>query len=112
MRQYGKEASMSAKRPSLAESMRQAAAADPPPATPAAVPAPAPRAARAEPTARPPGFYAATRAGKKKVTASVDPATHKRLKCLALELDSTAEALLLEAITDLFTKHGKSARKT
>lgn len=103
---------MSGKRPSLADSMRQAVTAEPPPAAPAAVPAPTPRAARTEPPARPSGFYAATRAGKKKVTASVDPATHKRLKGLAVELDSTTEALLLEAIADLFTKHGKPAERT
>ena len=101
---------MSSKRPSLADSMRQAVAAEP--VAPAAISTPTPRPAPAEPTARPAGFYAATRAGKKKVTAALDPATHKRLKGLAVERDSTTEALLLEAIADLFTKHGKSAGKT
>jgi hypothetical protein len=60
------------------------------------------------PAARPAaGFYAATRAGKKKVTAALDPAMHKQLKSLAVELDTTTEALLVEAIGDLFRKHGK-----
>jgi hypothetical protein len=60
------------------------------------------------PTARPAaGFYAATRAGKKKVTAALDPAMHKQLKGLAVERDTTTEALLVEAIGDLFAKHGK-----
>jgi hypothetical protein len=51
------------------------------------------------------GFYAATRAGKKKVTAALDPAKHKQLKGLAVQLDTTTEALLTEAIDDLFQKH-------
>src|SRR5208283_3144353 len=110
---------MSGKRPSLAESMRQAVQADPEPVlpptpapiaprTPArAAPAPVRVAAKAEPAApRPSGFYAATRAGKKKVTAALDPATHKRLKALGVEREATTEALLQEAIADLFRKYG------
>jgi hypothetical protein len=62
---------------------------------------------QAEPTTRPAGFYAATRVGKKKVTAALDPAAHKQLKGLAVDRDATTEALLTEAINDLFTKHGK-----
>jgi ParB-like chromosome segregation protein Spo0J len=50
-------------------------------------------------------FYAATRAGKKKVTATLAPSDHKRLRRLALERDLTTEALLAEAISDLFTKY-------
>jgi len=98
---------MSSKRPSLAESMRQAAAPDPLPVV-AQPPASAPRpVAKPEPTNRPAGFYAATRAGKKKVTAALNPAAHKQLKGLAVERDATTEALLSEAINDLFTKYGK-----
>jgi hypothetical protein len=94
---------MSGKRPSLAESMRQAVRPEPetPPSSPPAVPAVPLTAAQAAT-----GFHAATRAGKKKMTAVVDPAVHKRLKSLAVELDTTTEALLDEAIADLFTKHG------
>jgi hypothetical protein len=55
------------------------------------------------------GFYAATRAGKKKVTATLAPADHKRLRQLALERDATTEALLTEAISDLFAKYGQAS---
>jgi hypothetical protein len=92
------------KRPSLAETMRHAATAPDPPA-------PAPVAAQVKQPAAPGreiGFYAATRVGKKKVTATLPPADHKRLRQLALERDATTEALLTEAISDLFAKYGKA----
>jgi hypothetical protein len=93
------------KRPSLAETMRQAASA--PDSAPIAAPplqlSPPPLAPREH------GFYAATRVGKKKVTATLAPADHKRLRQLALERDATTEALLAEAISDLFAKYGKGA---
>jgi len=53
------------------------------------------------------GFYAATRAGKKKVTAPLDPPAHKQLKQLCLDLDINMETLLVEAVNDLFKKYGK-----
>jgi hypothetical protein len=109
-----------AKRPSLAETMRQVAtdsqpapvpvplrAVPPPEATPESK-ASRPKA-KTEPTATPKAFYAATRAGKKKVTATLSPAAHKQLKGLAVEHETTTEALLAEAITDLFGKYGKPA---
>ena len=98
---------MSGKRPSLADSMRQAVAADPSSAALPVTTLPAPGTAPAEPKERPAGFYAATRAGKKKVTAALSPAAHKQLKGLAVECDATTEALLVEAINDLFAKHHK-----
>lgn len=108
---------MSGKRPSLAESMRQAATGEAvaapiaPAPTPAIAPAKPPVALTvvpaAEETPRPAGFFAATRVGKKKVTAALVPAAHKQLKGLAVEKDTTAEALLIEAINDLFVKYGK-----
>jgi hypothetical protein len=86
------------KRPSLAETMRQAATApEPPPPAQVKLPVPAGRET---------GFYAATRVGKKKVTATLAPADHKRLRQLALERDATTESLLTEAIGDLFAKYG------
>ena len=93
------------KRPSLAERMREVA-------TPDALPSDVSQAPPARPTEasekRPAsGFYAATRAGKKKVTASLDPATHKQLRQLGLDRDMTTEALLIEAINDLFKKYAK-----
>jgi hypothetical protein len=53
------------------------------------------------------GFYAATRVGKKKVTASLNPDAHKQLRQLGLDRDMTNEDLLTEAINDLFKKYGK-----
>lgn len=96
-----------AKRPSLAEKMRQVVTpAAPPVAVPQATIASPPEPTR-ERSARPAGFYAATRDGKKKVTAPLAPPAHKQLRQLALDRDTTTEALLVEAINDLFTKHGK-----
>jgi hypothetical protein len=92
--------------------MRQAAAAPAAaPERPAPPPAPAAglsplRGAPPIASAREAGFYAATRVGKKKVTASLAPVDHKRLRQLALERDATTEALLSEAISDLFAKYG------
>ncbi len=105
---------MSAKRPSLAETMRQSVQAEPSPmaaaipaSSRAAPPAPPLPSAKPDPTTRPAaGFYAATRAGKKKVTAALDPTTHKQLKSLAVDKEITTEALLAEAISDLLIKHG------
>jgi hypothetical protein len=101
------------KRPSLAETMRQVAVSpEPQPATPIPV-KPAPAAApEREPTAAAPAarpYFAATRVGKKKVTAALSPAAHKQLKSLAVEHDTKSEALLAEAIRDLFGKYGKPA---
>ena len=77
------------KRPSLAETMQKVARPEP----------------SSEREAR--GFYAATRAGKKKLTTGVDPGAHVQFRQLALELDKKGEALLIEAINDLFRKYGK-----
>lgn len=93
---------MATRRPSLAETMQKAARPEP-----AAAPMTPPRANRPalEPEGR--GFYAATRAGKKKLTTAVDPAAHLQFRQLALELDKKGEALLIEAINDLFSKYDK-----
>lgn len=96
------------KRPSLAETMRQAATVPEPVSAPVLPGAVAPVAA-ASLVFREHGFYAATRVGKKKVTATLAPVDHKRLRQLALERDATTEALLSEAISDLFAKYGKEA---
>ncbi len=100
---------MSPKRPSLADTMRLAAQAEPPPLPPiVASPArPEPHLPpKSDVSTKPTGFYAATRAGKKKVTAALDPTTHKQLKSLAVDKEMTTEALLAEAISDLLIKHG------
>lgn len=96
------------KKPSLAESMRQAAQANEAPAAPiirSASPAPVAVPEVVKPEAAP-AFHAATRAGKKKVTAPLSPEDHKRLRRLALDRDATSEELLTEAIHDLFAKYG------
>jgi hypothetical protein len=49
-------------------------------------------------------YYAATRTGMKKVTVTLDPATRKRLKRLALDMDTTVEALMREAIAALLAR--------
>ena len=95
------------KRPSLAEKMREVATPDAPPGdAPQAVPSSEPHTSDTRITSAS-GFYAATRAGKKKVTASLDPAAHKQLRQLGLDRDMTTEALLIEAINDLFKKYAK-----
>ena len=95
------------KRPSLAERMREVATPDAPPGDePRAATSSEPQTSDKRP-APASGFYAATRAGKKKVTASLDPAAHKQLRQLGLDRDMTTEALLIEAINDLFKKYAK-----
>lgn len=95
------------KKPSLAESMRQAVQGREPAASPAALPPAAPMPVRVESAPKPAAaFHAATRAGKKKVTTPLSPEDHKRLRRLALDRDATSEELLTEAIQDLFAKYG------
>lgn len=53
------------------------------------------------------GSRTPSRVGKKTVAAHFDPAVSKQLKQLGLERDSSTQALLREAINDLFTKYGK-----
>ncbi|MDZ8242001.1 MAG: hypothetical protein RMZ69_33510 [Nostoc sp. ChiQUE01a] len=48
-----------------------------------------------------------SRVGKRAIAGHFDPAVSKQLKQLALEEDSTVQALLQEALNDLFTKYGK-----
>ncbi len=93
---------MATRRPSLAETMQKAARPEP-----AVAPMTLPRADRLTPEPEGRGFYAATRAGKKKLTTAVDPAAHLQFRQLALDLDKKGEALLIEAINDLFSKYGK-----
>jgi hypothetical protein len=69
-------------------------------------------AASAAPTTSPAtvtsiGARAPSRVGKKTVAAHFDPAVSKQLKHLGLERDTSTQALLREAINDLFTKYGK-----
>jgi hypothetical protein len=86
-----------AKRPSLADTMRQAVQTEPAGHRAANQEANKPSASH--------HFHAATRAGKKKVTANLAPPTHKLLKTLAVQRETTTEALLSEAIGDLLSKY-------
>src|SRR3954452_272975 len=99
---------MSGKRPSLAENLKAVAetpAPVPSAPPPAAIPAPSTQKQAKEAKERPKGFYAATRAGKKKATATLSAEAHRQLKLLALD-HGGVEAVLTEAINDLFRKHG------
>ena len=51
-------------------------------------------------TTRPP-----SRRGKKTIAGHFEPSVSKRLKQLALDRDTTCEALLREALDDLFRKY-------
>lgn len=46
-----------------------------------------------------------SRQGKKAITGFFDPAVSRQLKQLALDEDKTIQALLSEALNDLFIKH-------
>ncbi len=46
-----------------------------------------------------------SRAGKKVVAGHFDPAVIRQLKMLAIDHDSSIQALLAEALNDLFEKH-------
>jgi len=85
-------------RKSIAGAIRQAVQGEP-------VPGPTSPEAHTRPTVRP--YRAATREGKKIIAAPVDPAAHRQLKMLAAETGEKAEALIREALRDLFIKHGK-----
>lgn len=89
-----------AKRPSLAESMK---AVQPTPAA-RVIEALAPATQTAKTEGR--GYFAATRAGKKRVTLAITPDEHKRLKRLSADTDRTIEQLMKEALDDLFAKLG------
>ena len=69
-------------------------------AGPAPAPDPEPPAPR--PGASPPP----SRAGKASVTAYFAPAVRRQLRRLAADRDTTLQALLGEAVNDLFAKHG------
>jgi hypothetical protein len=89
------------KRPSLADTMRNAVQSQPDVPIQTSL---RPRT-HVEKEADRRRFHAATREGKKKVTGNLPPSTHKLLKALAVERETTTEALLAEAILDLLTKY-------
>jgi hypothetical protein len=52
-------------------------------------------------------YVAPARRGKKAVSGHFDPAVQKQLNQIALDEDSSVQALLREALNDLFAKRGK-----
>lgn len=52
-------------------------------------------------------YVAPSRRGKKVVSGYFDTEVSKQLKILCIENDTSLQALLTEAINDLFIKHGK-----
>jgi len=51
---------------------------------------------------------APSRAGKKAIAGFFDPAVSRQLKEIGLDKDKSVQALLTEALNDLFEKHGRS----
>lgn len=49
-----------------------------------------------------------SRQGKKAITGFFDPVVSRQLKQIGLEEDKTVQALLAEALNDLFEKYGKN----
>ena len=62
------------------------------------------QAASPSPSARPP-----SRQGKKALGAFVSQETSKQLKQIALDENTSVQDLVIEALNDLFIKHGKRA---
>jgi hypothetical protein len=62
----------------------------------------APEAIRSDKVALPP-----SRQGKKAITGYFDPAVSRQLKQIMVDEDTTMQALLTEALNDLFGKYGK-----
>ena len=62
--------------------------------------------AHAPPGRRPGASPPPSRAGKASVTAYFAPAVRRQLRRLAADRDTTLQALLGEAVNDLFAKHG------
>jgi hypothetical protein len=50
-------------------------------------------------------YYAATRAGMKRLTVVVEPEEHRRVKRLSADTDRSIEGLMREALADLLSKH-------
>ncbi|TDG27680.1 ribbon-helix-helix domain-containing protein [Paracraurococcus ruber] len=93
-------------RPSL-NSRPPARAAAPEPAPTAAPPPPPPAEARRAPVSTVPGYRPPRRQGKRAAVAWLEPEAVKQLGIMAIEGDTTVQDLLVEAVNDLFAKHGR-----
>ena len=87
------------KKPSLAAALK----ADEP-----EVVSPQPEKKEDKPSSGRTSYVAPSREGKKAVSGYFDPGVSKQLKLICLEQDTNLQALLKEALNDLFVKHGKS----
>ena len=65
-------------------------------------------AAKPEDPANHPEGMSPSRAGKKAIAGFFDPAVSRQLKGIGLEKDASVQALLAEALNDLFEKYGRS----
>jgi hypothetical protein len=80
-----------------------------------AAPAPEPAPAHASEKgatgheAKPAKFYRPSREGRKLIAGHFDPKVAKQLKLLAVEGDTTVQALLEEALDLLFVKKGRGS---
>lgn len=97
------------KRPSLfGKPAAQATPLTPDDSSPApAVPRPQPVAAPAQPIGRK-HPVASTRQGKRVATVYLEPEAWKQLQVIALEEETTIQALLSEGVNHVFEKRGKS----
>ena len=77
------------------------------PALPPTVAIPEAAEVRAVETRKTP--LAPSRRGKRVVSAYIDPAAAKQLRVLAANNETTTQALLEEALNDLFRKYARSA---
>jgi hypothetical protein len=89
---------MATRKPTLAESLQRAAVTSP---------VAEPRAASEAGADAGQRYIAPARRGKKAVSGHFDPAVQKQLNQMALDEDSSVQALLREALNDLFAKRGK-----
>jgi len=85
---------------------RQARDIPSPPAPKERLPAPNKRAVVPD-EARPEKFYRPSRDGRKLIAGHFEPKVAKQLKMLAVEEETTVQALLEEALDLLFVKKGK-----
>ena len=90
-------------RSTLADALRaHPSAAAPPAAEPPSAPPSAPA-----PTSDHRSYRAPSRVGRKAVTFYFDPAAHRQLRILALELDRPLQDVAVEAFNDLLQKYRK-----
>jgi hypothetical protein len=93
------------KRPSLASNMKALAETTAPDPLTLAAKAKEEREPAPAPPAEQKTFHAATREGMKRLLTPIEPELHKRLKLLAVQQDTTLEAITRTALVDYLAKH-------